>query len=339
MLVISFFSVMFAGMWSTAQITCYLVHHMTADSYLHYSLCRSPAYKMAHLSGLRNFLCMQTFSKSVRATFLSTQRSPPLPNKFPIAGVDHVILVASGKGGVGKSTTAVNLAVALKGEDNSSKVGLMDADVYGPSLPIMMDLNDSPELNDQNLMLPLMNYGIKCMSMGFLVDKDSPVVWRGLMVMSAIQQLTRKVLWGPLDYLVIDMPPGTGDTQLSISQNINVDGAIIVTTPQDISLIDAKKGAEMFRKVNIPVLGLVQNMSMFACPKCGHQVDIFGHDGAEHLSKELNLPILVDIPINKSIREGADKGIPIVMSDPKSSLSQSYFQLAQSVKARFHKDR
>lgn len=293
---------------------------------------------MALQYGLRNLLHRPFMVSEVAArTSSTTRQSPPLPKKFPIAGVDRVILVASGKGGVGKSTTAVNLAVALKGADNSSKVGLMDADVYGPSLPTMMNLDDSPELNDQNLMLPLMNYGIKCMSMGFLVDKDSPIVWRGLMVMSAIQQLTRKVRWGPLDYLVVDMPPGTGDTQLSISQNINVDGAIIVTTPQDISLIDARKGAEMFRKVDIPVLGLVQNMSMFACPKCGHQVDIFGHDGAEHLSKELNLPILVDIPINKSIREGADAGTPIVLSEPQSAVSQCYFQLAESVKQMLHK--
>lgn len=261
----------------------------------------------------------------------STRQMPPLPKKLPIAGVDRVILVASGKGGVGKSTTAVNLAVALKGIDNTKKVGLLDADVYGPSLPTMMNLDDSPLLNDQDLMIPLVNYGINCMSMGFLTEKDSPIVWRGLMVMQAIQQLTRKVRWGPLDYLVIDMPPGTGDTQLSISQTMHVDGALIVTTPQDISLIDAKKGAEMFRKVDIPVIGLVQNMSVFCCPKCGHEEDIFGSDGAQRMASDLKLPMLVDIPIDKSIRQGADAGSPVVATDPQSIVSQCYFQLAHSV--------
>lgn len=280
----------------------------------------------------RTLLTVGVNARHIFPTFYSTRQMPQIPKKFPIAGVNHVVLVASGKGGVGKSTTAVNLALALKGKDNTTKVGLLDADVYGPSLPMMMNLNDTPELNDQELMLPLMNYGIKCMSMGFLVDKDSPIVWRGLMVMSAIQQLTRKVRWGPLDYLVVDMPPGTGDTQLSISQTVNVDGVVIVTTPQDISLIDARKGAEMFRKVEIPVLGIVQNMSMFSCPKCGHEEDIFGSDGAHHLAKELDLKILVDIPINKAIRQGADTGSPVVMSDPESTHSKLYYQLADSVK-------
>ena len=262
---------------------------------------------------------------------LSTRPMPPVPKKFPIAGVDKVILVASGKGGVGKSTTAVNLAIALRGKNQQNKVGLLDADVYGPSLPTMMNLDDSPELNDQDLMLPLVNYGVKCMSMGFLVKKDSPIVWRGLMVMSAIQQLTRKVRWGPLDYLVIDMPPGTGDTQLSLSQTVNIDGVVIVTTPQDISLIDARKGTEMFRKVDIPVLGIVQNMSSFTCGQCGHQEDIFGSEGARSLSTELDLPILVDIPINKTIRECADQGHPVVVSHPDSLSTQLYYKLADSV--------
>lgn len=273
-----------------------------------------------------------TWTSKQIGSFLSTRTMPPVPKKFPIAGVDKVILVASGKGGVGKSTTAVNLAIALRGKEHKHSVGLLDADVYGPSLPTMMNLDDSPELNDQDIMLPLINYGVKCMSMGFLVNKDSPIVWRGLMVMSAVQQLTRKVRWGPLDYLVIDMPPGTGDTQLSISQNIHVDGAVIVSTPQDISLIDARKGAEMFRKVNIPVLGIVQNMSMFSCPNCGHEEDIFGSDGAHDLAATLSLPILADIPINKAIRQCADLGTPIVISQPDSVSTKLYYQLADNVK-------
>ncbi|XP_067945901.1 iron-sulfur cluster transfer protein NUBPL-like [Watersipora subatra] len=281
----------------------------------------APPCQTPHLRRIWTDLCQEQMRKV----------TGNIPKKLPIPGVDKVILVASGKGGVGKSTTAVNLAIALRGEGHSNRVGLLDADVYGPSIPTMMNLDDSPELNDQNVMLPLLNYGIKCMSMGFLVKKDNPIVWRGLMVMSAIQQLTRQVRWGPLDYLVVDMPPGTGDAQLSLSQTIVVDGAIIVSTPQDIALIDARKGTEMFRKVNIPVLGIVQNMSSFTCSNCGHREDIFKREGARNLSSELSIPILVDIPIHRSIMECADQGHPIVVSKPESESAKLYYQLADSV--------
>ncbi|XP_059135849.1 iron-sulfur protein NUBPL [Peromyscus eremicus] len=215
-----------------------------------------------------------------------------LPKQKPIEGVREVIVVASGKGGVGKSTTAVNLALALAANDSSKAVGLLDVDVYGPSIPKMMNLKGNPELSPNNLMRPLLNYGIACMSMGFLVEETAPLVWRGLMVMSAVEKLLRQVDWGQLDYLVVDMPPGTGDVQLSVSQNIPISGAVIVSTPQDIALTDARKGAEMFRKVHVPVLGLVQNMSVFQCPKCEHKTHIFGADGARKLAQTLDLDVL-----------------------------------------------
>ncbi|XP_012920774.1 iron-sulfur protein NUBPL isoform X2 [Heterocephalus glaber] len=241
-----------------------------------------------------------------------------LPKQKPIEGVKQVIVVASGKGGVGKSTTAVNLALALAANDSSKAVGLLDADVYGPSVPKMMNLKGNPELSQNNRMRPLLNYGIACMSMGFLVEETAPVIWRGLMVMSAIEKLLRQVDWGQLDYLVVDMPPGTGDVQLSVSQNIPISGAVIVSTPQDIALMDAHKGAEMFRKVHVPVLGLIQNMSVFQCPKCKHKTHIFGADGAERLAQTLDLNVLGDIPLHLSIREASDTGQPVVFSQPES---------------------
>uniref|UniRef100_A0A667XFQ2 Iron-sulfur cluster transfer protein NUBPL n=1 Tax=Myripristis murdjan TaxID=586833 RepID=A0A667XFQ2_9TELE len=246
------------------------------------------------------------------------QMARGLPKQKPITGVKQVIVVASGKGGVGKSTTAVNLALGLTAVNPSKSVGVLDADVHGPSIPKLMNLKGNPELTDNNLMIPLTNYGIPCMSMGFLVDDAAPIVWRGLMVMSAIEKLLRQVNWGSLDYLVVDMPPGTGDVQLSISQNIPVAGAVIVSTPQDIALLDARRGAEMFKKVNVPVLGLVQNMSVFQCPNCHHQTHIFGSDGARRLAETLGVHFLGDIPLHLNIREMSDRGQPVVVSSPDS---------------------
>lgn len=251
--------------------------------------------------------------------------------KFPVPGVKDIILVASGKGGVGKSTVAVNLALALSLNKKEKLVGLLDADVYGPSIPKMMNLYGQPELTKNNLMVPLVNYGIKCMSMGFLVDDKSPVVWRGLMVMSAIEKLFRQVAWGPLDYLIVDMPPGTGDTQLSISQTIPVTGAVIVSTPQDVALLDARKGVLMFQKVNVPVLGVVQNMSFFICPKCGEKSHIFGKDGASKLACELGIQTLADIPLDILIQETSDTGQPLVITKPTNTTALMYRKLAQKV--------
>ncbi|XP_015347160.1 iron-sulfur protein NUBPL isoform X1 [Marmota marmota marmota] len=257
-----------------------------------------------------------------------------LPKQKPIEGVKQVIVVASGKGGVGKSTTAVNLALALSANDSSKAIGLLDVDVYGPSIPKMMNLKGNPELSQNNLMRPLLNYGIACMSMGFLVEETAPVVWRGLMVMSAIEKLLRQVDWGQLDYLVVDMPPGTGDVQLSVSQNIPISGAVIVSTPQDIALMDAHKGAEMFRKVHVPVLGLVQNMSVFQCPKCKHKTHIFGADGAKKLAQTLDLDVLGEIPLYPSIRETSDTGQPVVFSQPESDEAKAYLRIAVEVVRR-----
>uniref|UniRef100_A0A8D0FPW8 Iron-sulfur cluster transfer protein NUBPL n=1 Tax=Strix occidentalis caurina TaxID=311401 RepID=A0A8D0FPW8_STROC len=243
-----------------------------------------------------------------------------LPKQKPIEGVKQVVVLASGKGGVGKSTTAgkVIFNCLLCMFCNTKEVGLLDADIYGPSIPKMMNLKGNPELTPKNLMRPLKNYGITCMSMGFLIEETAPVVWRGLMVMSAVEKLLRQVDWGQLDYLVIDMPPGTGDVQLSVSQNIPIAGAVIISTPQDVALLDARKGAEMFRKVHVPVLGLVQNMSVFQCPKCKHETHIFGANGVRDLAKTLGLDFLGDIPLHVNIREMCDSGQPVVISQPQS---------------------
>ncbi|XP_065259579.1 iron-sulfur cluster transfer protein NUBPL isoform X2 [Emys orbicularis] len=266
-------------------------------------------------------------SSSTNDGFLKEKRaqimSRGLPKQKPIEGVKQVLVFASGKGGVGKSTTAVNIALALAAHDSTKAVGLLDADVYGPSIPKMMNLKGNPELSPKNLMRPLKNYGIACMSMGFLVEETAPVVWRGLMVD-----------WGQLDYLVIDMPPGTGDVQLSISQNIPVTGAVIVSTPQDIALLDARKGAEMFRKVHVPVLGLVQNMSVFQCPKCKHETHIFGADGVRDLAKTLGLDVLGDIPLHVNIRETCDAGQPIVISQPQSDMAKAYLRITTEIVKR-----
>ncbi|XP_053204720.1 iron-sulfur protein NUBPL-like [Panonychus citri] len=254
-----------------------------------------------------------------------------LPRKIPIPGIKHVILVSSAKGGVGKSTVSVNLALALKAVERSSKIGLLDADVFGPSIPKLMNLSGQPEITNQGLMVPLVNYGLHVMSMGFLVEEKKAVVWRGLMVMSAIQKLLRGVAWGPLDYLIVDMPPGTGDTQLSITQNIPVSGSIVVTTPQEIALLDARRGITMFNQVGVPILGLVENMSIFICEKCGHGTHIFGHSGVENLSREEKVPLLGSIALDRSLRESCDSGKPIVVAQPDSKSSQSFTKLVHNL--------
>lgn len=254
-----------------------------------------------------------------------------LPKKQPIQGVQNIVVVASGKGGVGKSTTTVNLAMAVMASQKGKSVGILDVDVFGPSIPKMMNLSGEPRVTKENLMIPQVNYGIKCMSMGFLVDENSPIVWRGPMVISAIQKLLFQVQWGHLDYLFIDMPPGTGDTQLSISQLIQINGAVIVTTPQDIALLDARRGAEMFKKVDIPILGLVQNMSQFVCPTCEHVTHVFGDNGAMKLVKDMNIELLGDVPLHLEIRETSDQGIPVVAANPSSPQSLAYCNIASKI--------
>ncbi|XP_043702596.1 iron-sulfur protein NUBPL isoform X1 [Telopea speciosissima] len=247
-----------------------------------------------------------------------------------IEGVKDIIAIASGKGGVGKSTTAVHLAVALA-NTCQLKVGLIDADVYGPSIPTMMKVHGKPELSEDLRMVPIENHGVKCMSIGFLVEKDAPIVWRGPMVMSALEKLTRGVDWGKLDILVVDMPPGTGDAQLSISQRLQLSGALIVSTPQDVALIDARRGANMFRKVQVPILGLIENMSCFRCPHCGEKTDIFGSGGARRTADEMDMEFLGEIPLEVEIRKSSDEGSPIVIQSPDSAISKAYNDVAHKV--------
>jgi ATP-binding protein involved in chromosome partitioning len=243
--------------------------------------------------------------------------------------VKSIIAVASGKGGVGKSTTATNLALALS--RMGLKVGLFDADIYGPSMPRMLGITGEPVSPDGETLLPMENHGVKCMSIGFLVPEDSPVIWRGPMVMGALNQLLRDVEWGELDVMVIDMPPGTGDTQLTMSQNVPLTGAVIVSTPQDIALLDARKGLNMFRKVDVPVLGLIENMSYYVCPKCGDEAHIFGHGGAKAEAARLSVEFLGEVPLDIAIRETSDQGAPIVVSQPNSPHAQAYTAIARKV--------
>lgn len=253
------------------------------------------------------------------------------PHSAAIPGIGAVIAVASGKGGVGKSTTAVNLALALR--SLGLKVGLLDADIYGPSLPRLLDIAERPEIRD-NRVIPIDKYGLRTMSMGFLMQEDNPVIWRGPMVVSALMQMTREVDWGELDILVLDMPPGTGDAQLTMAQQVPMAGAVIVSTPQDLALIDARKGLKMFRNVDVPILGIIENMSSFICPHCGGQSDIFGHGGAEADARRLGVPFLGAIPLHMTIRETSDAGVPVVICDPDGPHAAAYVRIALNVAAR-----
>jgi ATP-binding protein involved in chromosome partitioning len=248
----------------------------------------------------------------------------------PLApGVKAIIAVASGKGGVGKSTTAVNLAFALM--QLGLKIGMLDADIYGPSIPRMLGISGKPVSADGKMLEPKLAHGIKCMSMGFLVPEDTPMIWRGPMVQSALQQMLRDVNWGELDVMVVDMPPGTGDAQLTMAQQVPLAGAVIVSTPQDIALLDARKGLNMFRKVDVPVLGFIENMSYFVCPHCGERSDIFAHGGARKEAAALGVEFLGEIPLDIAIRETSDAGTPIVLAQPDSAHAKSYRAIAERV--------
>ena len=243
--------------------------------------------------------------------------------------VKNIVAVASGKGGVGKSTTAVNLALALAAE--GAKVGILDADIYGPSQPMMMGIEGRPESADGKTMEPMENYGVQVMSIGFLVEQDNPMIWRGPMATQALEQLLRQTNWDDIDYLIVDMPPGTGDIQLTLSQRVPLTGAVIVTTPQDIALLDAKKGIKMFEKVGVPILGIVENMAVHVCEKCGHVEHIFGEEGGKRLAAEYKMDYLGALPLNLSIRVQADSGRPTVVSDPDGEIAGLYKRVARQV--------
>jgi ATP-binding protein involved in chromosome partitioning len=252
--------------------------------------------------------------------------APGRPKLLP--GVKHVVAIASGKGGVGKSTSAVNLAVALA--QAGHRVGLLDADVYGPSLPRMLGVAAKPELVEGR-MLPLKAWGLLAMSIGLLVDQDTAMIWRGPMVMSALEQMMGQVAWGDLDILIVDMPPGTGDAQLTMAQRVSLSGAVIVSTPQDVALIDARRGVRMFEKVMVPVLGVIENMSFFACPHCGTTTHLFGHGGARREAEALGVPFLGEVPLLLDIRETSDAGTPIVAQSPDSPAAKAYGAIAERI--------
>ena len=250
-------------------------------------------------------------------------------NKLP--QIKHIVCVASGKGGVGKSTTAVNLAVALKLRGYAA--GILDADIYGPSIPLMMGIapDTRPEIRDQRLMVPITVHGVECNSMGVLVDPKTAMVWRAPMIISAFNQILSDTAWSELDYLIVDMPPGTGDIQLSLAQSVNVSGAVVVTTPQDVALADARKGIEMFQKVGVPILGVVENMSMHTCTNCGHSEAIFGSEGGDRLASEYAVEVIGRLPLDIKIREKTDSGNPVVASEADSAVAQAYLDLADKV--------
>ncbi|MBZ0145852.1 MAG: Mrp/NBP35 family ATP-binding protein [Rhodocyclaceae bacterium] len=246
-----------------------------------------------------------------------------------VPGVKAIIAVASGKGGVGKSTTAINLALGLR--DLGLKVGVLDADIYGPSMPKLLAIKERPQTLGGTRLKPISSYGLTVMSIGFLIEEETPMIWRGPMVMSAITQMLREVEWGDLDVMVVDMPPGTGDAQLTVTQKLGLAGAVIVTTPQDVALIDARKGLAMFRKVDVPVLGIIENMATFVCPQCGHETAIFRSGGGERTARELGVPFLGSIPLDPAIAEGGDAGTPIVVAQPDGQHAAAFARLAEAL--------
>lgn len=290
------------------------------------------------IPGVQSALVALTAERAARAGSQPPQRAQsaarpahPADKVQPgIPGVDAVIAVASGKGGVGKSTTAVNLALGLR--DLGMKVGMLDADIYGPSLPKLLAIKEKPQTIGGTRLKPIERYGLTVMSIGFLIDEETPMIWRGPMVMSAITQMLREVEWGNLDVMVVDMPPGTGDAQLTMAQQVPLKGAVIVSTPQDLALIDARRGVAMFTRVNVPVLGVVENMSYFLCPSCGNRSDIFGHGGAFKEAERLGVPFLGEVPLHMTIREKSDSGLPVVATEPDGPHAKIYRDIAAKVR-------
>ena len=285
-----------------------------------------PALRKALIAAVRTLPGVENVSINMATKIIAhaVQRGVQL-----LPTIKNVVAVASGKGGVGKSTTAVNLALALAAE--GAHVGILDADIYGPSQPMMMGIEGRPESSDGKTMEPLENYGVQVMSIGFLVDTDNPMIWRGPMATQALEQLLRQTNWGELDYLIVDMPPGTGDIQLTLSQRVPLTGAIIVTTPQDIALLDAKKGLKMFEKVGVPILGIVENMAVHVCSNCGHVEHIFGAEGGKRMAAEYGVDYLGALPLSMAIREQADAGQPTVVSDPDGEVAGIYKSVARQV--------
>lgn len=274
--------------------------------------------------------CTRAGAAQTRINYLDGIKSHVVQGGLkPIASIKNIIAVASGKGGVGKSTTSVNLALALS--QSGAKVGILDADIYGPSQPLMLGVSGKPESRDGKSMEPLEAHGVYVNSIGFLIDGDSPAIMRGPMVAQALEQLLRQTNWPDLDYLIVDMPPGTGDIALTLAQKVPVVGAVIVTTPQDIALADARKGLRMFQKVNVPILGVIENMSMHVCSNCGHVEPLFGHDGGRKMAQELEVPWLGSLPLTLAVREQTDSGKPTVVSDPGSEAARSYRHIARKL--------
>jgi len=288
-------------------------------------LCREVEKRIGGIKGVTAASVVLSAHKAA-PTLATPERKSNHPVKIHLPNVKHIIAVASGKGGVGKSTTSANLAIAFK--QNGLKTGLLDADIYGPSIPRMMNLKGKPQTTDDKKMVPMERYGLRVMSMGFLIAEDAPMIWRGPMVHSAITQLFRDVAWGDLDALVVDLPPGTGDAQLTMAQSVELAGAVIVSTPQDIALIDARKGLNMFRRVEVPVLGIIENMSYYLCPHCGTRSEIFGHGGARDEAKNLDLPFLGEIPLDIAVRQTGDAGEPIAEAQPDSAFAEAYRAIA-----------
>jgi len=288
-----------------------------------------PALRKALIAAARGVPGVDNVSVNISSRIVAhaVQRGVQL-----LPAVKNVVAVASGKGGVGKSTTTANLALALAAE--GARVGILDADIYGPSQPMMMGISGRPESSDGKSMEPLENYGVQVISIGFLVDPDQAMIWRGPMATQALEQLLRQTNWRDLDYLLIDMPPGTGDIALTLSQRVPLTGAIVVTTPQDIALLDVKRGVEMFNKVGVPILGVVENMAVYCCPNCGHTEHIFGADGGKRVAEKYGVDVLGSLPLTMSIREQADSGCPTVVADPDSAVAATYREIARKAAVR-----
>jgi ATP-binding protein involved in chromosome partitioning len=305
------------------------------DPHLNQDLVSAGCVKLIDINGDRVSVHLELgYAAALFKTGLAQLLQMALENLDGVAHVKNIIAVSSGKGGVGKSTTAANLALALVRE--GARVGMLDADIYGPSQGIMFGIPEGtrPQVRDQQWFVPLEAHGVQVMSMAFLTDDKTPMVWRGPMVSGALLQLITQTAWSDLDYLVIDMPPGTGDIQLTLSQKVPVTGSVIVTTPQDLALLDAKKGVEMFRKVNIPVLGVVENMAVHICSNCGHAEHLFGEGGGEKLATQYNVELLASLPLSMAIRSQSDAGTPTVIADPESQIAMIYQQMARTVGAR-----